>query len=377
MPIKAPSDPDLRTAALRRLRQLVELESPSGDESRLRAIAAAMAAELEELGAAVQRVRVDGVGDHLIGRVPGREPDLDPVVVLGHLDTVHAVGTFDPVFRLEGERAYGPGACDMKGGWACMLEALALLDAAGRRPHRPLVVLATCDEETGSDTSRALIEDTARDARAVLVPEPPLPDGGVKTQRKGVAWYRLSVHGRAAHAGLAPEHGVNAITELAHQVLAVTGLADPGAGTSVSVGEAGGGTASNVVPATAWASIDVRFSDPVEGRRVDRALRELRPAVQGARLELEGGVNRWPMERTEGVVELYHRARRLARAMGWTLGEGMAGGASDGSLTAALGVPTLDGIGPAGGGAHAPDEHVRVADLARRVRLYARLLEEL
>jgi glutamate carboxypeptidase len=362
---------------LDRLRRLVELESPSSDQVRLRAVAGNLAAELMELGAAVETVDVDGVGEHVIGRLAGREPDLAPVLVLVHLDTVHPVGSFDPPYRVQDGRVYGPGVFDMKGGVACMLEALGQLAESGAGPRRPLIFLATCDEETGSATSRALIEELAAGAHAVLVPEPPLPDGGAKTRRKGVAGYRLDVRGRASHAGLAPEAGVNAIVELAEQVRAVTALADPDAGTTVSVGLIGGGTTTNVVPASAWAEVDVRFTTTPEAQRIDTAVRALSTTLAGAELHVTGGVNRPPMERTSGVATLFEQARAIAAEEGWELTEGLAGGASDGSLTAGMGIPTLDGIGPRGAGAHASDEHVLLDDLPRRVRLYARLLERL
>ncbi len=363
--------------ALGRLRRLVELESPSDDEARLRAVAADFAAQLVDVGAEVEAVDAPGVGQHVIGRLTGRDPDARPILVLGHLDTVHPVGTFDPVFRVDDDRARGPGVFDMKGGMACALEALARLRELGRPPARPVIVLATCDEETGSDTSRALIEDLAANAHAVLVPEPPLPGGAAKTRRKGVSWYRLDILGRASHAGLEPEAGVNAIVELAHQVLAITALGDPEAGTSVSVCQSSGGTASNVIPAAASAILDVRFTTAAEAERVDAALRSLSPRLRCAELTLTGGINRPPMERTTALAELYERARAMAEEDGWALDEGTSGGASDGSFTAALGIPTLDGIGPQGGGAHAVDEHVLIEDLGRRVALYARLLETL
>lgn len=375
--LAGPDAANAREGTLARLRALVELESPSTDEARLRAVAAWLAAELAGAGGDVDTVDVPGVGEHVVARFPGSGADVEPVVVLGHMDTVHAVGSFDPVFRVEDGRARGPGVFDMKGGWACVLEALARLREEGVRPRRPLVVLATCDEETGSESSRSLIEETAAGARAVLVPEPPLPGGAAKTRRKGVGWYRLEVGGRAAHAGVDPENGVNALVELAHHVLAVTGLADPGAGTTLSVGEAGGGTAANVVPASAWAVVDVRFATAGEGRRVDAALRALRPRLDGATLRVTGGVNRPPVERTDANAALYELARGLAADSGWELGEGSTGGGSDGSFTAGMGVPTLDGIGPAGGGAHTLDERVHVDDLPRRVALYRGLLETL
>jgi glutamate carboxypeptidase len=370
------ADGTLADSALERARRLVELESPSSDHVGLRAIAGDLAAALAALGSAVETVEVD-VGEHLVARIAGSTPDLDPVLVLTHFDTVHPVGSFDPVFRVDRDRAYGPGIFDMKGGLACMLEALARLREAGAAPRRPVLFLASCDEETGSATSRALIEELAASACVVLVPEPPLPGGLAKTRRKGVAGYRIAATGRASHAGLAPEDGINAVVEIAHQVLAVTALADPAAGTTTSVGLLEGGTATNVVPAAAAAWVDVRFTSAGEARRVDASIRGLEPRLEGATLTIEGGVNRPPMERSAGTAALFDTARAIAAADGWELGEGLSGGASDGSFTAGLGRPTLDGIGPDGGGAHARDEHVLIGDLARRVRLYGRLFERL
>jgi glutamate carboxypeptidase len=370
------ADPVLTGSVVERLRRLVELESPSPDAVRLRVVAAEVAGALGGMGADVDTVE-SAAGEHVVARLAGREPALDPVLVLTHLDTVHPVGAFDPVFRLTGDRIEGPGVYDMKGGLACMLEALARVREAGSGPRRPVTFLATCDEETGSATSRPLIEELASGAAAALVPEPPLPGGGAKTRRKGVAGYRLEAGGRAAHAGLAPEDGVNAIVELAHQILALDGLADPSAGTTVSVTLVGGGSAGNVIPAEAWASVDVRFATLAEARRVDAAVRDLQPVLPGGRLAVDGAINRPPMERTAASARLFRTARDIAAGLGWDLDEGLAGGASDGSFASAMGTPTLDGIGPRGGGAHARDEHVLVADLARRVRFYCALLETL
>lgn len=372
---QAPAD-RLADAALDRLRRLVELESPSTDQPRLRAIAGDLAATLTAMGADVETVDVV-VGEHVIARIAGSQPDLDPVLVLVHFDTVHDVGAFDPVFRLDGDRAYGPGIFDMKGGIACMLEALARVREAGTGPRRPVVLLATCDEETGSATSRGLIEELAAGAHAVLVPEPPLPGGLAKTRRKGVAGYRIQARGRASHAGLTPEEGINAIVEIAHQVLAITALADPAAGTTTSVGLIEGGTTTNVVPAAARADVDVRFTSAAEAERIDAAVRALEPVLPGASVEVTGGINRPPMERTEATAALFDLARTIAAGDGWELGEGLSGGASDGSFTAALGIPTLDGIGLDGAGAHARDEHILIDALPRRVRLFGRLLERL
>lgn len=368
----------VQARVLDRLRRWVEQETPSGDEACAAALAGDIAAALVAAGAEAELVEAPGWGRHLLGRMAGREPGLEPVLVLGHLDTVHPRGTLEtqPFLVREG-RAEGPGVYDMKAGLAVLVDALVALAEAGTAPRRPLRVLITCDEEAGSDTSRALIEQTARGAAAALVLEPPLANGGAKTARKGVSTYRLHVTGRAAHAGVEPERGVCATLELAHQILQVAALADPALGTTVNIGVIGGGTLSNVVAAEAWAEVDVRFATAEEGRRIHAALHALRPLLPDAVLHLEGGVNRPPLERSEGVVRLYQHARALAAELGFELAEGGTGGGSDGSFTAALGVPTLDGLGVQGGGAHSTDEHILIADVPRRVALLARLLETL
>lgn len=363
---------------LERLRKLVEHESPSGDVARISDLALEVAAMLEAAGLEVDRIDAPGYGINLRARLEGAEPDLEPVVVLTHLDTVHPVGTLErQPFRVVGDRAEGPGIYDMKAGIAILIDVLDCMHRAGERPRRPLRVLVTCDEEIGSDGSRALIESEARGAAAVLVPEPSLAGGEAKTARKGVAFYELLIHGRAAHAGIEPGRGASAITELAHQILAVLALEDPARGTTINVGVVSGGTTSNVVAAEARAEVDVRLAVMEEGTRVDAAMRALRPVTPGVSLEVRGGVNRPPLERTDGVVELYRQARTVAAGLGVELGEGSTGGASDGCFTAALGVPTLDGLGPRGGGAHSTDEHIIVSDLPFRAALFARLFETL
>jgi glutamate carboxypeptidase len=238
-------------------------------------------------------------------------------------------------------------------------------------------LLVTCDEETGSHSSRALIEQHADGAYAALVPEPCLPDGGAKTSRKAVATYRLEITGRAVHAGIEPERGVSAVTELAHQVLRINALADPARGTTVTVGMVQGGTASNVVPAEAVAIIDVRATNPAEAERIAHGLDTLVPQHPEARLAVRRTEFRPPLVRTPAVIRLYEQARGIARELGADLPEGGSGGGSDGSIVAALGVPTLDGLGPRGGGAHASNEHILTADLPFRLALFVRLLESL
>ena len=363
---------------LERIREYVSVETPTGATEACRALAERMRADLERAGAADTRtIDAGDAGRHVLADFSGRESG-EPLLVIGHLDTVHAAGTLERMpFRESAGRVHGPGIFDMKGPIALLVDVLGGMAASGRRPLRPVRLLITCDEETGSETSRGLIEETARAARAVLVPEPPMPGGAAKTSRKGVAIYQLDVHGVAAHAGIAPEEGASAVLELAAQIGAIAELADAEAGTTLNTGVIRGGSASNVVPAHAFAEIDVRFTEPSEGERIDRALRALEPHDPRVRLEVSGGVNRPPFVRTPQVAELYRRVAALAAADGLELGEGASGGGSDGSFTAALGVPTLDGLGLPGGGAHAADEHIEAAAIAPRHRLWTRILTEL
>ncbi|MFW6080021.1 MAG: M20 family metallopeptidase [Gemmatimonadota bacterium] len=362
---------------LERTRRWVERETPTGDANRAEALAAEIGDALHALGAGVELVDAPGWGRHVYAHLDAREGGA-PLLLLGHFDTVHPVGTLaDRPFRVEDGRAYGPGIFDMKAPLAVLVEALAVVRHESGGPRRPLRVLITCDEEVGSPSSWDRIETEAEGAAAVLVLEPPLPGGLVKTARKGVAHYELHVTGRAAHAGLDPERGVSAVEELARQILRIADLADPPRGTTLNVGVIRGGTAGNVIAERASAVIEVRYLEPDEGERVDRALHALEPHAPGAALRLVGGENRPPLVRTDGVVRLYRHAREQAAALGFELGEGTAGGASDGSIAAALGIPTLDGLGVEGDGAHAVDEHILVDDIPRRVALLRRLLDTL
>jgi glutamate carboxypeptidase len=286
--------------------------------------------------------------------------------VLCHFDTVWPTGTLDEFpFTVEDGVARGPGVFDMKGGIVQCLWALREV------PDGPVTILFTADEEIGSPTSRALIEDEARSSRAVLVLEP-AEGTALKLARKGTGTWRVDVKGRASHAGLAPERGVNAALELADQMRAIDAMGRPDMGTSVTVTMLGGGSANNVVPEAAWCAVDVRMWTADEAERVDRDLRALRPVRAGAEVSIGGGVNRLPMERkaSEGLY------RRLVD-LGYDLGTAEVGGASDGNFTSALGVPTLDGLGSVGGGAHARDEHVLIGEMPRRAEMVARLLESL
>ena len=360
-----------RTAMIAALERLVVAESPSLDKARCDACADEVTGLFRQrIGVSAIRHRRPDAGDHLEIRIgEGSEP----IVLLCHHDTVWPEGTLARLpFRIDGDRLTGPGSYDMKAG---IVEAAFALEHA--RPKRPVVVLSTSDEEIGSASSRMLIEETARHAVAVLVLEPAASGGAIKTARKGIADFVLEVVGRAAHAGVEPEKGVSAIEELAHQVLALRALADPASGTTVNVGVVHGGTRPNVVAAQARAEIDVRFTRASEAERIVAAIRGLQPRLEGAGLRISGGVDRPPMERSPGVVRLAQLAQRLAGDVGFRLTETSTGGASDGNFTAAIGVPTLDGLGPDGGGAHADSEHLLVESWLQRTQLLRLLIEAL
>lgn len=360
------------------LEVLVCQESPSREKGALDRLGGHIADLLRSAGGSVEIVANDRGGDHLVARFPGAD-DRRPALVLGHFDTVWPMGTLERMpFRVDGGRAYGPGAYDMKAGLAIFLWSMAnsLFDH-GRSDRRPIWTLFTSDEEIGSPTSRGLIEELAGQCAYVLVLEPPLADGRLKTARKGVGRFRLDVEGRAAHAGVAPQDGRNAIVELARQVLRVQEIQDLAAGTTLNVGVIRGGTTENVVPAEASADIDVRIPTVAEAERVERALCSLEPVADDIRLTISGRFTRPPMERSPAIAALFDQARRIARSIGQELTEGSTGGGSDGNFTAALGIPTLDGLGVRGGGAHADDEHILIDSLAERAALLAALLLEL
>lgn len=367
-----------REPMLALLEELVRFESPSRDKAALDRLGSHIAETLRHVGGSVEILPNDRGGDHVLARFPGSD-SRRPALVLGHFDTVWPHGTLERMpFRIEDGRAYGPGCYDMKAGLTIFLWSMAdaLFDPTRTAP-RPIWALFTSDEEIGSPTSRALIEDLARQCAYVLVLEPPMADGGLKTARKGVGRFRLDVEGKAAHAGVAPQHGRSAIVELAHQVVRIQELQDIEAGTTLNVGVIRGGTTTNVVPAEASAEIDVRAASLAEADRIERALGSLEPITPGVRLTVSGGFNRPPMERSPAAAALFEQAREIARPLGLELSEGSTGGGSDGNFTAALGVPTLDGLGVRGGGAHADDEHILIDSLAERAALLAALLLDL
>ena len=367
-------------AMLRLLERFVVCESPSHDKIAVDAMGQIVAEEWRQRGAKVQIVRQAKRGNHVRAEIsPGSGRPVGQVLVLGHLDTVYPLGTIEKMpFRAAGGRAWGPGTFDMKGGLVMALCAIDALQTAAIRPSKRLVFLWTSDEEIGSATSRKLIESEARRSKAVLVLEPSLgSEGRLKTSRKGVGSAELLVTGRAAHAGINPEDGVNAVHELALQIERLMAMNDPRRGITVQSTVVSGGTVSNVVPDQARAQVDIRFAHLSDAAGLDKKFHSLRPILKGAKLEVRGGVNRPPLERTAGVSALFRHAQSLMRECGLALGEAATGGGSDGNFTGALGVPTLDGLGAVGDGAHTPREHVIIRKLPQRAALLAGLLATL
>jgi glutamate carboxypeptidase len=365
-----------RTEVVDLIRWLVEQESMSREADANRRIAENLAEKLAAMGAEVELFSHPSFGATLRARYNVAEEPTRQLLVVGHLDTVWPLGTLaDRPFRIEDGRAFGPGIFDMKAGVAVAAFAMRAIRELGRRTRRPVTMLMTCDEETGSHFSREIIEDEARTATAALVLEPPIPGGTIKTGRKGVGEFELIIRGKPAHAGNDPRAGISAITEMAHQILAINKLVDYEKGTTLNVGVVRGGVLSNVIAAEARASIDMRFQSKDEGARVSEAMGSLKPALDGARLEVRGGINRPPLVRTPEIARLFDHAKRLAAELDYELKEGSVGGGSDGNFIAAMGVPVLDGLGIDGAGAHAEHEHIIIEDIPRRAALLARLIE--
>jgi glutamate carboxypeptidase len=360
---------------LEMIAELVGIESPTEDPAGVNRCVALVEGWIRASGGKSQRFRQRTAGDLLVGRFGPARSVGKPLMLLGHLDTVWPQGTLKKMpFRVRQGRAWGPGVLDMKAGVVMALSALRmLLDA--ELLNRPVWFLLNSDEETGSLCSRALTESLARKCSAVFVMEPAqgIP-GAYKTARKGVGNYHLRVHGVAAHSGVDFDRGHSAVVELGRQIERASAFTDLARGITVNAGVIGGGTRSNVVAAEAWAEFDVRIARAADAKRMDRRFRSLRAIDRKCRLEVSGGLNRPPMERTAGTVALFRRAATMAAGLGFSLQEAATGGGSDGNFTSALGIPTLDGMGAVGEGAHASHESILLDALVPRTALLAAMI---
>jgi glutamate carboxypeptidase len=353
-------------------RRLVEIESPSDEKAAVDACAEYAAEQAAAVGGRVKLHRQKRFGNLLEARFGPRTKN-GRILLLGHLDTVWPIGTLKAMpWRVREGRLWGPGVLDMKAGVAMALKALELLSEADLL-RREVVLLLNSEEEIGSPVSRPVTERLARECSAVCVLEP-AQGLAYKTARKGTGNWRIDVQGVAAHAGVDFEKGANALRELARAIETVSEWTDLKRGLTVSVGAAGGGTKSNVIPAEAWAEVDVRIVRAADGPRIERKFAGLKAKDRKCSLKLSGGMNRPPMERIKGTVKLFQQARALAADLGLALEESATGGASDGNFTAALGIPTLDGMGAVGEGAHAQHESVVTSRLAERTALLAGMI---
>ena len=358
------------------IRELVEIESPSDNKPAVDGIAAFLAQKFEALRGRTQLHRSHDFGDSLQIEFSGNA-NRKPVLLLGHYDTVYPLGTLANMpCKLENGRLRGPGVLDMKSGIALMLHAIEALQVWHGALPRPVTVFLVSDEEVGSHSSRKITEALAKESAGVLVLEPAAGlRGAVKTARKGVGEYKLRVKGVAAHAGLDPGKGHSAILELSRQIVVMARMNNLRQGVSVNPGVIQGGTRSNVIAAEASALIDVRIKRAAQGAGINRKLRSLKPFDKHCKLEMTGNINRLPMERTAGVAALYKKAQQIASQVKWNLDEASVGGGSDGNFTAGMGIPTLDGLGGVGEGAHAVHEFIVVSELPRRALLLAGMIE--
>ncbi|HEX8250513.1 MAG TPA: M20 family metallopeptidase [Pyrinomonadaceae bacterium] len=360
---------------LESIRNLVEIESPSFDVEGSRRAVDFLIKETEKISGNLKTERIfrENYGEHLVIRAFENQSE-KPILLLGHTDTVHPRGSFEKnPTRIEGDRFYGCGVFDMKANCVLILEILRAFSELNLKPSRPVTVLLSCDEEVGSETGRALVEAEAANSAFCLVCEPSA-GGKAKTGRKGTAWLSVKARGIPAHAGLEPERGASAILELSKQIQTLQALNAPEKGTTVNVCTIKGGTASNVIPEFAEMEVDVRFTALSEAERILGEIQTLESFDNRVSLSIEGGLNRPPLERSEKIIELYEKARKIAVEMNYEFGETQVGGASDGNFVAALGVPVLDGLGVKGDGAHTLREYILISDIARRAALIAALM---
>jgi glutamate carboxypeptidase len=373
---------------LAELAEWVKIESPTTHAPAVNRVMDLAEAELTRAGANITRIPGrNGYGDNLVARtsVPAGDPARGPtggahghILVAGHLDTVWDIGTLETMpYRLDGEKAHGPGIHDMKAGSFLAFHAVRSILRQGVPTRRPIVLLLTPDEEVGSPTSREWIEQQAAGAAYVLIPEPAGAGGAAVTARKGVGRFTLRIQGIGAHSGGAFQDGASAIVELAHQVLKLHGMVDLDAGITLNAAPVWGGSRPNVISPDAGCEIDLRVNSVADGQRMEQAILALRAVTPGCRITVQGGMNRPPYTEGPGIIQLYEKARAIAADVGITLPKQHRGGGSDGNFTAAMGIPTLDGLGCLGGGAHASHEHILWRHLAQRAALLAGLLESL
>jgi len=363
-------------ALVETIREFVGIESPSDNKLASDRLGALLAAKFEALGGRARIHRTSDYADNIQIDFRGRD-SAKPVLLLGHFDTVYPLGTLSkmPCQTLDG-RLHGPGVLDMKSGIALMMSAIEALKTWHGALPRPVTVFLVSDEEVGSSSSRKITESLAKESAAVLVLEPAAGNqGAVKTARKGVGDYFLDVKGVAAHAGLDPGKGHSAIVELARQIGVIAKFNDLKNGITVNPGVIRGGTRTNVIAAEASVEIDVRIKSAKQAKGLDREMHALKPFDKHCKLTVAGGINRMPMERNPGVVALYKKAQAIARQIAWKLEEAAVGGGSDGNFTAGIGIPTLDGMGGVGAGAHAIHEHIVISELPRRALLLAGMIE--
>jgi len=357
------------------LKTLIEYETFTVDKPSTDRLADYLVGGLEALGAVVERYPMESVGDVLLAKwnpdAPGK-----PITFITHMDTVWPVGTLaERPIRIEDGRLYGPGSIDMKAGITVTLSAIKVLQDRDEFPNRPIWVLLTSDEEIGSVNSKDIILKVAGQSGLCLVMEPATPEGALKTWRKGVGDFRVKVTGKASHAGGAPEQGINAVVELAHQILKINALNDLKNGTSTSVTMVKGGHTNNVIPDSAEAYVDVRFLTTQGSQRVRAEMAKLYPILPGAKLDISSGDERPPMERDELMIKTFDQAQRIGAAIGLRVDEGGSGGGSDGNFTASM-TPTLDGMGPTGEGLHAVHENVLISSVPDKVALAAAMIQQ-
>ena len=355
------------------LRTMVEMESFTADTPSIDKLSSYIKERLETLGASVEVISQTEAGNHLLAEWGEGE---EQILILCHMDTVWATGTLQNMpFRVQDELVSGPGILDMKAGIAILLHALDALNNLGLSPQRRVKMVFNSDEEVGSTTSRALIEEEARKSAHVFVLEPAAGSGGaLKIGRKGVGMFQLKVTGRAAHAGNEPEKGISAVEELAHQIIRLHSFTDLEIGTTVNVGVMSGGSVRNQIAPFAEGLVDLRVTTMSEADRVTEEILALKPSLPGAVVEITGGMNRLPMEKTPATARLLESARSISEPLGIELGEAHVGGGSDAQFASAMGVAVLDGLGGVGEGPHAAHEHIIAAELPRRVALLASLL---